>query len=42
MRKKLPYATIIRPLTKEEGSGYLAEFPDLPGCYGMERLLNWL
>ncbi len=26
------YPIIIRPLTKEEGSGYLAEFPDLPGC----------
>jgi antitoxin HicB len=34
MKKKLLYAAIIRPLTKEEGNGYLAEFPDLPGCYG--------
>ena len=34
MKKEYPYATIIRPLTKEEGNGYLAEFPDLPGCYG--------
>ncbi len=34
MKKELPYATIIRPLIKEEGEGYLAEFPDLPGCYG--------
>lgn len=34
MKKELPYATIIRPLTKEEGNGYLAEFPELPGCYG--------
>lgn len=22
----------IRPLTAEEGGGYLIEFPDLPGC----------
>ena len=34
MKKEYPYATIIRPLTKEEGNGYLAEFPDLPGCCG--------
>lgn len=34
MKKELPYAAIIRPLMEEEGSGYLAEFPDLPGCYG--------
>ena len=29
---KLKYPVTIRPLTKEEGGGYLAEFPDLPGC----------
>ena len=29
----LPYPTIIRPLTKDEGIGYLAQFPDIPGCY---------
>lgn len=28
----LKYPVTIRPLTKEEGGGYLAEFPDLPGC----------
>jgi antitoxin HicB len=28
----LKYPISIRPLTKEEGGGYLAEFPDLPGC----------
>jgi antitoxin HicB len=22
----------VRPLAKEEGDGYLIEFPDLPGC----------
>jgi antitoxin HicB len=26
------YKLIIRPLSTEEGGGYLAEFPDLPGC----------
>jgi len=26
------YPLTIRPLTAEEGSGYLVEFPDLPGC----------
>lgn len=34
MSKVLEYAAIIRPLSQEEGGGYLAEFPDLPGCYG--------
>lgn len=29
---KLKYPVNIRPLSKEEGGGYLAEFPDLPGC----------
>lgn len=28
----LSYPFTIRPLTKEEGGGYLIEFPDLPGC----------
>ena len=28
----LKYPVSIRPLTEAEGSGYLAEFPDLPGC----------
>lgn len=22
----------VRPLTKEEGGGYLVEYPDIPGC----------
>jgi antitoxin HicB len=25
------YSFVIRPLSKEEGSGYLIEYPDLPG-----------
>lgn len=29
---KLDYPVVIRPLSKDEGGGYLAEFPDLPGC----------
>lgn len=28
----LEYPVTIRPLTQEEGNGYLIEFPDLPGC----------
>jgi antitoxin HicB len=34
MKKKLPldrYPFLVRPLSKEEGSGYLVEFPDFPG-----------
>lgn len=30
--KKFKYPAVIRPLSKEEGGGYLIEFPDLPGC----------
>jgi antitoxin HicB len=26
------YPVIIRPLSKDEGGGFLAEYPDLPGC----------
>jgi antitoxin HicB len=26
------YAHIVRPLTKDEGGGFLITFPDLPGC----------
>lgn len=33
MSKEMPYAAIIRPLSKEEGGGYAVEFPDLPGCF---------
>jgi antitoxin HicB len=32
MRVKDEYPCIIRPLSKEDGSGYLIEYPDLPGC----------
>lgn len=26
------YQFTVRPLTREEGGGYLVEFPDIPGC----------
>jgi antitoxin HicB len=28
----LAYPVTLRPLSEEEGGGWLAEFPDLPGC----------
>ena len=28
----LTYAVVIEPLSAEEGGGYLAPVPDLPGC----------
>lgn len=44
MNSKLKYPVTIRPLTKEEGGGYLVEFPDLPGCIAdgetVEEALN--
>ena len=30
----LPYTAVIRPLSEDEGKGYLVEFPEIPGCYG--------
>ena len=30
--KTEPYRIELRPLTEEEGGGWLAFFPDLPGC----------
>jgi len=30
--KSREYPCLIREMTKEEGNGYLASFPDLPGC----------
>ena len=26
------YQFTVRPLSKEEGGGYLVEYPDIPGC----------
>jgi len=28
----ISYPVILKPLTEEEGGGFLAEIPDLPGC----------
>lgn len=30
--KTFEYAIIIEPLSKEDGGGFLATVPDLPGC----------
>ncbi|HXW26421.1 MAG TPA: type II toxin-antitoxin system HicB family antitoxin [Xanthobacteraceae bacterium] len=30
--RKLEYPITLRPLANDEGGGWLAEFPDLPGC----------
>lgn len=32
MLPHVPYRFSIRPMTADEGGGYLIEFPDLPGC----------
>jgi antitoxin HicB len=32
MATRLDYPFQVRPLTDEEGGGYLIEFRDLPGC----------
>lgn len=32
MKLSNKYPVNIRPLTEEEGGGYLIEYPDLPGC----------
>ena len=32
MNHNLPYRYILKPLSEEDGGGYLIEFPDLPGC----------
>ena len=54
MIEHLPYRFQIRPLSAEEGGGYLIEFPDLPGCMsdgetieeairnGHDAMLGWL
>jgi antitoxin HicB len=50
----VPYRFTIRPLSEEEGGGYLIEFPDLPGCmsdgetieeaiaHGIEAMEGWI
>jgi antitoxin HicB len=54
MIRDVPYRFTVRPLTEEEGGGYLIEFPDLPGCmsdgetveeaieHGMEAMEGWI
>jgi antitoxin HicB len=32
MKTKLEYAVVIQPLAPEDGGGFLATVPDLPGC----------
>ena len=32
MRTKLEYPVLIEPLLPEDGGGFLATVPDLPGC----------
>ena len=31
-RKTEEYRIMVRPLSKDEGGGYLAEYPEIPGC----------
>lgn len=54
MATQLDYPFQIRPMTADEGGGYLIEFPDLPGCLsdgksieeaianGADALRSWL
>jgi antitoxin HicB len=32
MRTKLEYPVLVEPLPPEDGDGFLATVPDLPGC----------
>jgi antitoxin HicB len=32
MTRRLNYNVVVRPLSPEDGGGYLATVPDLPGC----------
>ena len=34
MSKTIEYPFTVRPLSKEDGGGFLCEFPDLPGAMG--------
>lgn len=29
---KLEYSVVVEPLTEEDGGGFIATVPDLPGC----------
>lgn len=37
MSKTIEYPFTVRPLSKEDGGGFLCEFPDLPGVMGDGR-----
>jgi len=32
MTERNPYTLIVEPVSEEDGGGYMASFPDLPGC----------
>lgn len=32
MAKSYPYSVLLQPLSKDDGGGWLATVPDLPGC----------
>jgi len=40
MTLDVPYRFVVRPLTVEEGGGYLIEFPDLPGCMSDDETID--
>lgn len=54
MTETIKYSFEVRPLSDEEGGGYLVTFPDLPGCMSdgetieeaianaMDAELSWL
>lgn len=54
MIPNVPYRFTVRPLTEDEGSGYLVEFPDLAGCMsdgdtiedailnGIDAMVGWI
>lgn len=39
-RKELNYAFEVRPLSEDDGGGYLITFPDLPGCMSDGETVN--
>ncbi|WP_417913873.1 type II toxin-antitoxin system HicB family antitoxin [Candidatus Electronema sp. JM] len=54
MAERFKYPFEIRPLSTEEGSGFMISFPDLPGCFsdgetieeavmnGMDAVESWI
>jgi predicted RNase H-like HicB family nuclease len=37
MRTNLEYPVLIEPLSAEDGGGFVATVPDLPGCTSVEE-----